>query len=141
MSESLYIKNACIVNFDSILENSVIFIENGVISFIGSENDFKAPENAKIIDAEGKYVLPGGIDPHTHFELEFGNTVAVDDFYHGTCAAVAGGTTSIIDFVIPKKGESLLKAYESWRTRADSKAVCDYALVRIWTCSQDILRI
>ncbi|XP_070490848.1 dihydropyrimidinase [Chironomus tepperi] len=128
MSESIYIRNACIVNFDSIQENSVIYIENGVINFIGSENDFKAPENAKIINAEGKYVLPGGIDPHTHFELEFGNTVAVDDFYHGTCAAVAGGTTSIIDFVIPKKGESLLKAYDSWRTRADSKAVCDYAL-------------
>lgn len=131
MSESIYIKNACIVNFDSVRENSVVFIKDGIINFIGNENEFKAPEDCKVVDAQGRYVLPGGIDPHTHFELEFGNTVAVDDFYHGTCAAVAGGTTSIIDFVIPKKGESLLKAYDSWRSRADQKTVCDYALVSI----------
>ena len=128
MSE-IIIKNACIVNFDSIQENSVIHIKDGIINFIGTENDLIASENAKIIDACKKYVLPGGIDPHTHFEMEFGNTVAVDDFYHGTCAAVAGGTTCIIDFIIPKKGESVLQAYNSWRHRADQKVVCDYALV------------
>lgn len=126
---SLFIKNAKIVNFDSIIENS-IYIEDGIIKFIGSEKDFKVPESVKVIDAEGKYVLPGGIDPHTHMELEFGGTVAVDDFYHGTCAAVAGGTTCIIDFVIPKKGQSLVEAYDQWRVKAGAKAVCDYGFVR-----------
>lgn len=130
MSESIYIKNACIVNHDSIQENSVIFIENGIINFIGSDNDFKVPKNTKIINAEGKYVIPGGIDTHTHLELEFGNIVSVDDFYYGTCAAVAGGSTTVIDYMIPKREESLIKAYENWRSRADSKVVCDYALVR-----------
>jgi dihydropyrimidinase len=85
---ALFIKNATIVNADSIRENSSIFVENGTISFIGNECEFHVPENTKIIDAEGKYVIPGGIDPHTHMELEFGNTVSVDDFYHGTSAAV-----------------------------------------------------
>lgn len=129
---SVYIKNATVVNFDSTQENVAIFIEDGIIKFIGAENDFKAPQNVKIIDAEGKYVLPGGIDPHTHMELEFGNTTAVDDFYHGTVAAVSGGTTTIIDFVIPKKDQSLLEAYESWQSRASQKAVCDYGFVRFF---------
>ena len=129
MSGSIYIKNASIVNFDSIQENSVIYIENGIINFIGKESNFQAPENSRTIDAEGKYVLPGGIDTHTHLELEFGNIVSVDDFYFGTCAAVAGGSTTVIDYMIPKREESLVKAYENWRSRADSKVVCDYALV------------
>lgn len=130
MSNNLYIKNACVVNFDSVQENVAIYVEGGKIKFIGADSEFSAPDNCEVIDASDRYVLPGGIDPHTHFELEFGNTVAVDDFYHGTCAAVAGGTTTIIDFVIPKKGESILAAYDSWRMRADAKVVCDYALVR-----------
>jgi dihydropyrimidinase len=127
MSQNLYIKHARVVNFDSTLENVAIFVDSGKIQFIGKESDFPAPEGVKVIDASGKYVLPGGIDPHTHFELEFGGTVAVDDFYHGTRAAVAGGTTTIIDFVIPKKGESLVVAYDKWRSKADPKAVCDFA--------------
>lgn len=56
--------------------------------------------------------MPGGIDPHTHFELEFMNTVTVDDWYHGSRAALAGGTTMVIDFVIPNKNQSLLEAYD-----------------------------
>lgn len=131
MAESIFIKNATIVNCDSIAENSSLFIEDGIIKFIGDERDFKIPECAKIIDAEGKYLLPGGIDAHTHFELEFGNTVAIDDFYHGTRAAVAGGTTTIIDFVIPKKGQSLLEAFDQWKIKAASKAVCDYGFVSL----------
>lgn len=124
----LYIKHACIVNHDSIKNDASIFIEGGKIKFVGCESDFPAPAGSQVIDALGKYVLPGGIDPHTHFELEFGGTVSADDFYHGTRAAVAGGTTTIIDFVIPQKGEPLLNAYEKWRSRADPKAVCDFGL-------------
>jgi len=86
------------------------------------------PGGTRVIDARGKYVMPGGIDPHTHFELEFMDTKTVDDFYQGTKAAVAGGTTMIIDFVIPKKEESLVEAYERYRELADQKVCCDYAL-------------
>lgn len=125
MAGNLLIKNARIVNHDSTQDNATIYVENGIIKFIGN-GDFPVAEGCRVIDAAGKYVLPGGIDPHTHFELEFGGTVSVDDFYHGTRAAVAGGTTTIVDFVIPKKGESLLEAYDKWRSRADPKAVCDF---------------
>jgi dihydropyrimidinase len=72
--------------------------------------------------------MPGGIDPHTHFELELMGATSVDDFYQGTKAAVAGGTTTIIDFVIPKGHESLLEAYERYRITADEKVCCDYTL-------------
>lgn len=126
---ALFIVNANIVNFDSIIENSSIFIEDGIIKFIGKENDFEIKKNTKVVNAEGKYVIPGGIDPHTHMELEFGNTVSVDDFWHGTRAAVAGGTTTIIDFIIPKKFQSLIEAYDGWKLRAEKKAVCDYGFV------------
>lgn len=86
------------------------------------------PGGTRTIDARGKYVMPGGIDPHTHFEFEFMGTKSVDDFYQGTKAAVAGGTTMIMDFVIPQKGESLLEAYERYRVNADEKVCCDYGL-------------
>jgi len=81
---------------------------------------------ARVIDAGGCYVMPGGIDPHTHMELPFMGTVASEDFYTGTCAAMAGGTTSIIDFVIPSPRQSLLEAYRTWRGWAE-KAAGDYA--------------
>lgn len=86
------------------------------------------PGGTRTIDARGKYVMPGGIDPHTHFEFEFMGVKTVDDFYQGTKAAVAGGTTMIIDFAIPNKEESLLEAYERYREMADQKVCCDYAL-------------
>ena len=86
------------------------------------------PGGTRTIDARGKYVMPGGIDPHTHLECEFFGITSVDDFYQGTKAAVAGGTTMVIDFVLPRPGESLLEAYERYRTNADEKVCCDYAL-------------
>jgi dihydropyrimidinase len=88
MSQKILIKNATIVNCDSIQCNQSIVIEDGKIIFIGDEKDVQTSD-VKVIDACGKYVIPGGIDPHTHFELEFGGTVSVDDFYHGTKAAVS----------------------------------------------------
>lgn len=80
--------------------------------------------------------MPGGIDPHTHLEFEFGGSKTVDDFYQGTKAAVAGGTTMVIDFCIPKSDEGLLEAYDRYRMNADEKVCCDYALhvgVTKWT--------
>lgn len=123
----LYIKRGHVVNHDG-MQQADVYIEDGTIRYVGSGADFVVPGGCRTIDAAGKLVIPGGIDPHTHFQLEFGGTVSVDDFYQGTKAAVAGGTTTIIDFVIPQKGESLLEAYDTWRCRADPKVVCDYGL-------------
>ncbi|XP_050069222.1 dihydropyrimidinase isoform X1 [Anopheles maculipalpis] len=123
----LYIKRGHVVNHDG-MQQADVYIEDGTVRYVGSGADFVVPGGCRTIDAAGKLVLPGGIDPHTHFQLEFGGTVSVDDFYKGTKAAVAGGTTTILDFVLPKKGESLLEAYDTWRARADPKVVCDYGL-------------
>ena len=85
-----------------------------------------APAGAEIVDASDRYVIPGGIDPHTHMQLPFMGTVASDDFYTGTAAGLAGGTTSIIDFVIPNPRQPLLEAFRQWREWAQ-KAAADYA--------------
>jgi dihydropyrimidinase len=86
----------------------------------------EAPAGAQVVDAGERYVIPGGIDPHTHMQLPFMGTVASDDFYSGTAAGLAGGTTSIIDFVIPNPRQSLLEAFHMWRGWAE-KAAADYA--------------
>ncbi|XP_017467679.1 PREDICTED: dihydropyrimidinase isoform X2 [Rhagoletis zephyria] len=123
----VYIKNGHIVNHDKSFKAD-IYIEDGIIKFVGPASEIVVPGGVRIVDAANKLVLPGGIDPHTHMQLKFGGCVAVDDFYHGTKAAVAGGTTTIIDFVLPDKGESLVEAYDKWRAWADPKVCCDYAL-------------
>lgn len=121
----LLIKHGKIVNVDSVIDGDV-YIEDGVIKQVGS--NLIIPGGTRVIDARGKYVLPGGIDPHTHLEIEFMGTKSVDDFYRGTKAAIAGGTTMIIDFALPKKGQSLLEVYQKYRESADEKVCCDYGL-------------
>jgi dihydropyrimidinase len=83
-------------------------------------------DGAELIDASGCYVFPGGIDPHTHLDMPFGGTMTADDFFTGTRAAAFGGTTSIIDFCLTKKGESLKSAIATWHEKARGKAVIDY---------------
>ncbi|XP_011267096.1 dihydropyrimidinase isoform X1 [Camponotus floridanus] len=121
----LLIKNGKVVNDDGLIDSDV-YIEDGIIRQMG--RNLIIPGGTRIIDARGKYVMPGGIDPHTHFEFEFMGTKSVDDFYQGTKAAVAGGTTMIIDFAVPRKEESLVEVYERYRNSADEKVCCDYAL-------------
>jgi dihydropyrimidinase len=86
-----------------------------------------------VIDAKGKYVFPGGIDAHTHLDMPFGGTVSSDDFDTGTVAAAHGGTTTILDFAIQKKGENLKKALDEWHQKAEGKAAIDYGFHMIAT--------
>ncbi|WP_295954292.1 dihydropyrimidinase, partial [Rhodoferax sp.] len=81
---------------------------------------------ATVVDAGGQYVMPGGIDPHTHLQLPFMGTTTMDDFYTGTAAGLAGGNTTIIDFVIPDPQENILDAYKKWRGWAE-KSASDYS--------------
>ncbi|HSJ84727.1 MAG TPA: dihydropyrimidinase [Acidimicrobiia bacterium] len=80
----------------------------------------------KVIDASGKYVMPGGIDVHTHMELPFGGTFAADTFETGTRAAAWGGTTTIIDFAVQTKGQNLMDGFEAWMGKADGNCAIDY---------------
>ena len=98
-----------------------VVVDGEVVVAIGADLD-----GDEVIDASGAYVLPGGIDPHTHMELPFMGTVASEDFYTGTCAAMAGGTTTILDFVIPAPQQRVLDAYDQWRSWAE-KAAGDYS--------------
>ena len=101
-----------------------VLIQGETIAAVGQA--LELPAGAKVLDAAGCYVIPGGIDPHTHMELPFMGTVASEDFFTGTSAGAAGGTTTIIDFVIPSPQQSLLEAFHQWRQWA-GKSACDYA--------------
>ena len=111
-----------------------ILIEDEVVSVIGASLEMQADQ---VIDAAGKLVIPGGIDPHTHMELPFGGTTASDDFTTGTIAAAHGGTTTIIDFAVQYKGESLLQGVDNWHKKAEGKCAIDYGFHLITTELED----
>ncbi|MGB3211347.1 MAG: dihydropyrimidinase [Desulforhopalus sp.] len=118
---SLLIKNGEIVSpFDQSSQD--VFIQDGTIAAIGKGLQMSAD---RTIDAAGTYLLPGGIDVHTHLEMPFMGEVSADDFESGTAAAMAGGTTSIIDYIVPARDQSLLEALQLWKEKA-KKAVADY---------------
>src|SRR5574337_2011513 len=120
---ALLIRGGTVVNADQTSEADIL-CEGGSIRAVGK--NLAAPANVEVVDAKGCYVMPGGIDPHTHMQLPFMGTVATDDFFTGTAAALAGGTTMIIDFVIPNPRERLLDAYKTWRGWAE-KSCADYS--------------
>jgi dihydropyrimidinase len=120
---STLIRGGTVVTADDTFRADV-YTNDGVIKAVGT--DIEAPGDARVIDAGGQLIMPGGIDPHTHMELPFMGTVASEDFYTGTCAAAAGGTTMCIDFVIPAPEEPLLEAYQKWRGWSE-KAAADYS--------------
>merc|ERR1711963_1361986 len=121
----ILIKGGEVINEDG-RQKADVYVEGRTIKAVGPNLD--AGEGVRVIDATGKLVIPGGIDTHTHCQMPFMGMVAVDDFFIGTKAALAGGTTMLIDFVIPGKGESLITAYNRWRGWADEKVCCDYSL-------------
>src|SRR5580698_7973359 len=100
-------------------------IVGGKISVIGL--NLPAEGAGKVIDARGMLVMPGGIDVHTHLDMPFGGTTSADDFETGTVAAAYGGTTTLIDFAIQYKGQTLRHAFDTWMKKADGKAVIDYS--------------
>ncbi|HPY39592.1 MAG TPA: amidohydrolase family protein, partial [Thiolinea sp.] len=125
MSEAVLIRGGTVVNAD--LERKAdVLCANGKIVAVGEQAADLAPAGTQILDASGQYVIPGGIDPHTHMQLPFMGTVTVDDFYTGTAAAMAGGTTTIIDFVIPSPQQPVMEAYQTWRGWAE-KSASDYS--------------
>ncbi len=123
MSHHKLIRGGTIVTADGEYRGDVL-VAGDKIAAVGPGLD--APAGAEIIDAGGAYVIPGGIDPHTHMELPFMGTVASEDFFTGTSAAAAGGTTMCIDFVIPAPQQRIMDAYKEWRGWAE-KAACDYS--------------
>ena len=99
-----------------------VFVEDERISLIGETLDVTAD---RVIDAAGKYVLPGGVDPHTHLDMPFGGTVTIDDVESGQTAAAFGGTTTHVDFIIQPKGSTFAEAIDEWRAKANGKQVID----------------
>jgi dihydropyrimidinase len=99
-----------------------IYIEDETVTLIGESLDQAAD---KVIDATGKYLLPGGVDPHTHLDMPFGGTVTIDDVESGQTSAAFGGTTCHVDFIIQPKGATFVEAIEEWRGKANGKQVID----------------
>ena len=117
---SKVIKNGTIVTADRTWKADVLF-KHGKIEAIGP--DLHAEHE---YDATGCYVMPGGIDPHTHLEMPFMGTYSADDFESGTRAALSGGTTMVVDFCLPSPQQSLLEALQMWDNKT-TKACCDFS--------------
>ena len=107
-----------------------ILVEDAFITLIGKNLEIAAD---KVVDAKDKLVIPGGIDAHTHLDMPFGGTTSADDFRTGTLAAAHGGTTTILDFAIQSKGQSIVEALDIWHSKAEGKAAIDYGFHMIVT--------
>jgi len=126
------IKNGHVVTaVDSYMAD--ILIDGSTIAMIGTNLSSVVGSVDKTIDAAGKLVIPGGIDPHTHMDLPFGGTSSSDDFETGTRAAAFGGTTTIIDFAVQYHGQALNEALDVWFAKAEGKATIDYGFHLIVT--------
>jgi dihydropyrimidinase len=112
-----------------------VLIDDEKISAIGTS--FDGANADRTIDATGKYVMPGGIDVHTHLDMPFGGSTSADDFESGTIAAAHGGTTSVVDFAIQYRGQTLRHALDAWMKKADGKAAIDYGFHMIITDLND----
>ena len=130
---SLLIKNGRIVTAVDDYQAD-IYIHDSTITVIGKNLVMEA---GRVIDARGKLVIPGGVDPHTHLELPFGGTTTSDTFETGTRAAAHGGTTTIVDFAVQTRGASTLEGLETWHQKAAGKTAIDYGFHMIVTDMPD----
>src|SRR5438094_7989191 len=112
---------------------SGILVDGSAVVLIGQDLQKISGALDETVDATGKLVIPGGIDPHTHMDLPFGGTSSSDDFETGTRAAAFGGTTTIIDFAVQFKGQALNEALDVWFAKAEGKATIDYGFHMICT--------
>ena len=102
-----------------------VLLDGEKIAQVGHISPAEA-KSAEVTDVSGCYLFPGFIDAHTHFDLDVCNTTTADDFASGTRSAIRGGTTTIIDFACPNKGETLAYGLDLWHKKADGKCSCDY---------------
>src|ERR1700716_1545947 len=123
------IRNGTVVTASDQYRGDVL-VEGEKIAVIGTTLDMQADT---VIDASGKYVLPGGIDVHTHLDMPFGGTTSTDDFESGTIASAHGGTTAVVDFAIQYRGQTLRHARDAWMKKAEGKAAIDYGFHMIVT--------
>jgi dihydropyrimidinase len=134
---SILIKNGTVVTATDQYVGDVL-VEGERITTIGTALTMEAD---RVIDATGKYLFPGGIDVHTHLDMPFGGSKSADDFESGTTAAAFGGTTTIVDFAIQYKGQTLHQAWETWLKKAEGKATIDYGFHMIITDLSDQVEI
>jgi len=120
------IENGTIVTASDVTPADVL-VENETIALIGHGLGKLVGKVDRTIDAKGKYLLPGGIDGHTHLDMPFGGTKSADDFESGTIAAACGGTTTVVDFAIQPQGGALAQGLADWHGKAEGKAAIDYA--------------
>src|SRR5882762_2482753 len=120
---SLLIKNGEIITASERYVADIL-CENETVARI--ERNLAAPPGAEIIDATGKYVFPGFIDPHVHIYLPFMGTYAKDTHETASKAALVGGTTTMIEMVCPARGDKPMKAFELWRGKAEGNSACDF---------------
>src|SRR5436305_174410 len=120
----LLIKNGQIITAESSLRAD-IYVEDETITRIG--RDLEASPGAEVIDASGKLVFPGFIDPHVHIYLPFMATFAKDTHETASIAALIGGTTTYIEMCCPNRNDDALEGYQFWKSKAQGRSACDYA--------------
>src|SRR5579864_4994227 len=125
MAYDTIIANGTVISADG-QELADVAIQGEKIAAVGKGLNRGASNGAAIVDAAGKYVIPGGVDVHVHLELPFCGTVSSDDWNTGTRAAARGGVTTVIDFAIPYGEQTLEEAFETWLAKAKPKACVDY---------------
>ena len=127
------IKNGTLVTASDTYQANLWIDGEKIVSHTHPSQPIPTGSDVKVIDASGCYVIPGGIDAHTHLDMPFGGTTSSDDFLTGTRAAAYGGTTTIIDFAIQQKGGTLRQALDTWHAKAAGKGCIDYGFHMIAT--------